>query len=148
MSSEQARPREAYPAPSSPAASRVMQANKKRDTKPEVSLRSALHRAGLRFRKDRRVTVPGRRAIAVDIVFPRQRLAVFVDGCFWHQCPEHSNVPRANRSYWEPKLRRNVERDREIDAALVAEGWRVIRIWEHQPLEDSLSRIASELAWR
>jgi DNA mismatch endonuclease (patch repair protein) len=72
----------------------------------------------------------------VDIVFPTERLAVFVDGCFWHSCPEHATYPRANGHWWAAKLARNVERDRETDRRLAAEGWTVLRIWEHEdPLE-------------
>lgn len=72
-----------------------------------------------------------------DLVFPRRRVAVFVDGCFWHVCPEHGREPTRNEWYWTPKLRRNVERDRAADAALEAAGWRVIRIWEHVPVEEA-----------
>jgi DNA mismatch endonuclease (patch repair protein) len=70
---------------------------------------------------------------------------VFVDGCFWHQCPEHAVLPKANREYWEPKLHRNVERDREVDQALEAEGWRVLRIWEHVPADEAVSQIVAAL---
>lgn len=79
------------------------------------------------------------------MVFTRARLAVFVDGCFWHQCPEHGNVPRANGSYWRPKLKRNVARDRAVDAALAAAGWQVLRIWEHDDLDLAADAVVAAL---
>lgn len=112
--------------------SEIMRGNRKRDTRPEVDLRSALHRAGLRFRKDFAVRPDEGRVIRVDVAFPRARVAVFVDGCFWHGCPEHQVVPKSNPDYWIPKLRRNVERDREASAILAAAGWTVLRFWEHE----------------
>jgi DNA mismatch endonuclease (patch repair protein) len=117
--------------PSSPHATATMRANRRRDTGPELQIRSLLHRAGLRFRVDRRISVGGV-ACRPDIVFTRARVAVFVDGCFWHGCPQHGELPRANRAFWEEKLRRNAERDRRQDAALSAAGWRVVRVWEHE----------------
>src|SRR3954453_17637690 len=101
-----------------------MRRNPRRDTKPEVALRSELHRVGLRFRKDFPIRT-SERVVRADVVFTRPRLAVFVDGCFWHRCPLHGNVPRANTEYWVPKLERNVHRDRAVDAALEAAGWTV-----------------------
>lgn len=76
-----------------------------------------------------------------DVVFTRARLAVFVDGCFWHCCPEHGNAPKANTSYWQPKLARNVTRDRLVDAALVAAHWQVLRAWEHEDAEKIADRV-------
>jgi DNA mismatch endonuclease (patch repair protein) len=108
-----------------------MRRNPRRDTGPEMAVRSELHRRGLRFRKDLPLRVPGR-VVRPDVVFTRARLAVFVDGCFWHRCPEHGNVPRANGAYWQPKLERNVARDRAVGAALGEAGWRVLRAWEHE----------------
>lgn len=101
-----------------------------RDTAPELALRSELHRRGLRFRVDR-APVPGIRTRA-DLVFPREKVAIYVDGCFWHGCPDHGTMPKANADFWGPKLARNKERDREIDGALAAEGWTVVRVWEHE----------------
>jgi DNA mismatch endonuclease, patch repair protein len=108
-----------------------MRRNPRRDTKPETALRSELHSRGLRFRKDLRITT-GTRSVRPDVVFTRARVAVFVDGCFWHCCPIHGNEPKANTGYWEPKLRRNVERDVVVDEALTSEGWTVVRGWEHE----------------
>lgn len=110
-----------------------MQGNRRTGTKPEVSLRSALHAAGMRFRKDHRIDL-GRVKPRPDVVFTRAKVAVFVDGCYWHSCPEHGTSPRTNSDYWAPKLARNVERDREHDKALQEAGWTVVRIWEHVPV--------------
>lgn len=120
-----------YPTPSSPGATAVGKGNRSQDTKPEVRLRSDLHRRGLRFRKNHPVHADGTRA-HVDVCFTRARVAVFVDGCFWHGCPDHGTIPKSNRDYWAPKLQSNVERDRRVDAALTGEGWVVIRVWEHE----------------
>lgn len=117
-----------------------MRANRRADTKPERAVRSALHRRGLRFRKDLRVMVDGGRA-RPDVAFTRARVAVFVDGCFWHHCPEHGAIPAANRDYWEAKLARNVERDRRNDAALRGAGWRVLRFFEHVDAEEAADQV-------
>jgi len=108
-----------------------MCANPRRDTRAEVAVRSALHRAGLRFFVDRPLRLADRVA-RPDIVFPRARVAVFVDGCFWHACPEHGTQPRRNAAYWTPKLQRNVARDRAVDAGLAESGWLALRFWEHE----------------
>jgi DNA mismatch endonuclease (patch repair protein) len=129
-----------YPEPKDPAATRVGKGNKRTDTKPEMKLRSSLHRRGLRFRKDFAIPVEGR-TVRPDIVFTRARVAVFIDGCFWHGCPDHQVVPKTNRDYWVPKLRRNIERDGEVDAALVAAGWCAERVWEHEDVEEAAGRI-------
>lgn len=122
-----------------------MRRNPRRDTGPELAVRSELHRRGLRFRKDLPLRVPGR-VVRPDVVFTRARLAVFVDGCFWHRCPEHGNVPRANGDYWQPKLERNVARDRAVDAALGGAGWRVLRAWEHEAPGVVADRVLAVLA--
>jgi DNA mismatch endonuclease, patch repair protein len=134
-----------YPNPTSAAVSVRMRANKKRDTKPELVVRSLLHGRGLRFRKHLQVRLT-ELTVRPDIVFPRQKLAVFIDGCFWHNCPTHGNVPRANTDYWRPKLQRNVERDQAVNVALVAAGWSVIRAWEHEPAPEIADRISVALA--
>jgi DNA mismatch endonuclease (patch repair protein) len=115
-------------------------ANRGRDTGPERRLRSALHRRGLRFRLHQRVA-PGLR-ITPDIVFPRARVVVFVDGCFWHRCPQHGLLPKANREWWADKLAANVARDRRADVELGALGWTVIRVWEHEDSEAAAERVA------
>lgn len=110
-----------------------------RDTAPEMALRRELHRRGLRFRVDRPVLADKRRR--VDIVFGPTKVAVFVDGCFWHGCPFHATQPRANSSYWQDKIATNQRRDRDTDRQLEAAGWMVIRIWEHEDPIDAASRI-------
>lgn len=123
-----------------PGRSRNMAAIRRTDTKPELALRSALHARGLRFRKDFRINLDGVHP-RPDIAFTRARVAVFVDGCFWHSCPQHSRAPTQNSSYWTPKLARNVERDRIYDTALREAGWTVLRIWEHVPIEEAVLRV-------
>lgn len=107
-----------------------MRANRRRDTVPELSVRRLLHARGLRYRVDYRLAPPHR--TRADIVFTRRGLAVFIDGCFWHGCPEHASQPKRNSDYWGPKLARNIERDRETDAVLRELGWTVLRFWEHE----------------
>lgn len=133
-----------YPIAAHGSARNVMRANRRRDTKPEVRLRSVLHRRGLRFRKDAPVSTD-LRTVRVDIVFPRQRVAVFVDGCFWHCCPVHGTRPRTNGSYWQAKLDRNVSRDDSVNDALQRAGWNVIRIWEHENADEAAAVIEEVL---
>ncbi len=127
-----------------PGRSRNMAAIRRSETKPEVALRAALHRMGYRFRKDYAVRVSGK-VIRPDIAFTRRRVAVFVDGCFWHSCPKHGRRPRVNGSYWDPKLGRNAARDREQVIALQEAGWRVVRIWEHVPLDEAANEVVNLL---
>ncbi len=116
-----------------------MRANRRRDTGPELALRRALHARGLRFRVDHPPVADIR--CRADIAFTRARVAVFVDGCFWHACPEHGNVPAANRDWWQAKLTANVERDRRNDRALRDAGWEVIRVWEHEAVTGAAERV-------
>ena len=134
-----------YAEPTSPTATKKMRSNRRVDTKPEIELRSALHRRGLRFRKDYPIRLPSGRTVHPDIVFTRKKVAVFVDGCFWHSCPRHGTTPKSNQDYWIPKLRQNVERDRATDSGLRAGGWRVVRIWEHVNVDEAASIIISQL---
>ena len=120
-----------------------MQANRNRDTKPELRLRSILHSRGFRFYVCRR-PLPEVRWTA-DIVFPRLKLAVFVDGCFWHQCPEHYRRPRRNTEYWVPKIEKNVARDREFDRLLAEAGWVVVRGWSHDDPERLARRVERQI---
>jgi DNA mismatch endonuclease (patch repair protein) len=110
-------------------------------------LRSAVHGRGLRFRKDHRVDLPNGR-VRPDLVFTRRKVAVFVDGCFWHVCPEHGREPTSNEWYWTPKLRRNVERDRQADQALLQAGWLVLRIWEHEAIDEAAERVQAAVLCR
>ena len=128
----------------SEATRRTMRANRRRDTAPELALRRALHALGYRYRVDYPPLANVRRR--ADIVFTRQRVAVFVDGCFWHCCPEHGTLPKSNADYWTPKLARNIERDRETDTALAEAGWRVMRVWEHESAQDATLRIQVALS--
>ncbi|WP_323754807.1 very short patch repair endonuclease [Rhodococcus rhodochrous] len=123
---------------------RNMRANRRVDSKPEIRLRKALHSRGLRFRKDYRMDINGLR-VRPDIVFTRRKVAVFVDGCFWHVCPVHGRQPTRNEWYWTPKLRRNVERDRAADAALASAGWTVVRIWEHEDPDAAMEAVVKAL---
>ena len=118
----------------------------RRDTKPEVAIRRELWRQGRRYRVDVPV-VPGSRRRA-DIVFTRCRVAVFVDGCFWHSCPIHATEPNANADWWSDKLRRNVERDRDTDRLLAEHGWVVVRVWEHEDAIGAADRVDQALAAR
>jgi DNA mismatch endonuclease (patch repair protein) len=102
----------------------------RRDTAPELALRGELHARGRRFFVDRRISALTR--ARADLVFPRARVAVFVDGCFWHWCEEHAHLPKANAELWRSKLLANRQRDASHDAVLRSEGWRVIRVWEHE----------------
>jgi len=117
------------PKASSERVARTMRAVPSRDTKPELLLRSALFGRGHRFRKDFD-PVPGQRC-KVDIVFTKQKVCIFVDGCFWHGCPEHYRTPKSHSDWWDEKIRDNVARDLTKTQMLVDEGWNVMRIWEH-----------------
>lgn len=128
---------------STPAVRSVMQANPRRDTKPERALRSALHVMGLRFRVDR-APLPGMRTRA-DIVFSRAKVAVFVDGCFWHGCPEHYRPARKNADFWNAKYHENQERDRRTESVLTEQGWLTIRVWEHEDPGEAATRVAAQL---
>ena len=116
-----------YPTPSSEAVSNVMRGNRKTGSRPEADLRRELHARGLRCRKNPSLrTSVG--VVRPDLTFAEPKVAVFVDGCFWHSCPLHGTTPGTNRDYWEPQLRRNRERDRLVTAGLIAEGWTVVRV--------------------
>lgn len=106
--------------------SRCMSNIKGKNTKPELKLRKALWSKGYRYRLH--ASLLGR----PDIIFPRQKLAIFVDGCFWHGCPVHGTSPKTNAEFWENKIKGNVERDRKITGQLTSDGWMVMRFWEHE----------------
>lgn len=115
----------------------------RRDTVAELRLRSELHRRGYRYRVD----YPPLRGVRrrADIVFTRRRLAVFVDGCFWHGCTEHATWPKNNAAWWRAKLEDNRRRDRDTDRRLREAGWCVLRVWEHEDPAQAAERIASAL---
>jgi DNA mismatch endonuclease, patch repair protein len=120
-----------------------MRANRGRDTSPGLALRASLHRAGLRFYKDRRLVLQPGRKVRPDIVFPRLRLAVFVDGCFWHGCRVHRTIPASNSEFWTAKIEATRRRDTAQTKWLEAAGWTVLRIWEHEMAEDALNRVVA-----
>lgn len=127
------------------ATSARLSKQRRRDTEPEVALRRELHRRGLRYFVDR-APLKGLRRRA-DLVFPRRKVAVYVDGCFWHSCPEHATKPRNNAQWWADKLAANVARDRNTDERLEAEGWTVVRVWEHEPVADAADKVLRALGW-
>lgn len=129
--------------PPTPATRAKMQAQGRRDTAPELALRRELHRRHRRFFVDR-APVAGLRRRA-DLVFPRLRVAVFVDGCFWHGCPVHGRVPSSNADWWQTKLARNARRDRDTDRRLHEQGWSVVRVWEHQPVQQAADEVETLL---
>ena len=128
---------------STPGRRRIMQANRSRDTTPELAIRRILHATGLRYRVAARPIPELRRS--ADLVFRPAKVAVFVDGCFWHGCPVHGSTPRTNADYWIPKLARNIERDRETDRILAEAGWLSLRVWEHEDPEEAAVRVSAVL---
>lgn len=133
-------PTAAKPVPKSAMVTAQMSRMPRRDTGPEMLIRRELHARGMRFRLH--MNLPGR----PDIALTRARLAVFVDGCFWHRCFEHGTLPKNNREWWSKKLDATVARDRRKDNALSALGWNVLHVWEHEPVTDACDRI--ETTWR
>lgn len=120
-----------------------MQNIRSTETKMEILVRSELHKRGYRFRKNVKRLI-GR----PDIVFPKYKVVVFLDSCFWHMCPYHSNIPKTNKLYWLPKLQRNKARAKEVNKKLRKDGWMVLRLWEHQinnDIEKSINKIISHL---
>lgn len=119
---------------STPGSARSMRSNAPRDTQPEQAVRRLVHAAGLRYR----VSAPPIKGLrrTADLLFRPTKVAVFIDGCFWHSCPEHATSPKVNSDYWLPKLQRNRERDAETNRLLADAGWLVLRFWEHEdPVE-------------
>lgn len=116
-----------------------MAATRGRDNAREKLLRSCLHRRGLRFRLHHQIVDGTRRS--ADIVFPSSRVAVFLDGCFWHGCPLHGTWPKNNADWWREKIETNVARDRDTDRRLASLGWTVLRVWEHETIDDAVDRI-------
>jgi DNA mismatch endonuclease (patch repair protein) len=122
----------------------VMRGNRRTNTRPELLIRRALHRSGRRYRVDYPVATANTK-VRPDIVFTRQKVAVFIDGCFWHGCPQHYVASKSAVSYWDAKLQRNKERDRVVTQLLSDDGWRVVRIWEHVPVDDARDAITALL---
>jgi DNA mismatch endonuclease, patch repair protein len=120
-----------------------MQATRRRDTAPELALRRELHRRGLRYRVDA-PPIHGLRRRA-DILFTRRRLAVFVDGCFFHGCPQHATQPKINFDFWRAKIERNQARDADTNLRLEQAGWSVLRVWEHEPTSAAADQVIAAL---
>lgn len=133
-----------HPGPSSAAVSARMSVLRRRDTKPEVAVRRLLHASGLRYRVA--YAIPGQRRRTIDVAFPRQRVAVFIDGCFWHGCPSHGTKPTSNAEWWRTKLAANQARDEDTTALLSDAGWRVLRFWEHEPPDEVANRVRDVVA--
>lgn len=129
-----------YPTPSDDRTTRVMKRVQGVDTKPEIALRSSLHRHGVRFRKNVRLVINDLR-VRADIVFPRHRVAVFVDGCYWHGCPDHFVLPKSNPEFWREKIRHNRARDERVTRTLSSGGWTVLRFWEQTPVEVAVAEV-------
>ncbi|MFY1679518.1 MULTISPECIES: very short patch repair endonuclease [unclassified Streptomyces] len=123
----------------SPATRARMSRQKSRDTRTEIALRHLLHAAGLRYRVHRRPVREVRRE--ADIVFGPAKVAVFVDGCFWHGCPDHATWPKNNAAFWKEKIQKNRARDLDTDARLEAAGWLPLRVWEHERAEAAADRV-------
>lgn len=119
--------------------SEIMSKIGSKDTNPEKKLRSALWNLGLRYRKHYKVE-----GVEVDIAFPKQKIAIFVDGCFWHGCEECKSIPENNREFWKDKIERNQERDEKQTEKLESEGWKVIRVWEHE-ISDELGKTVEKI---
>lgn len=123
-----------------------MLSNRGRDTKVELRVRSALHAAGLRYRLQ--VKVPGSTRRTIDVAFPKQRVAVFLDGCFWHGCPIHHTVSKTNAGFWADKVATNRERDRDTDGLLQEAGWVSLRFWEHEEVDVVVDIVSASVAAR
>lgn len=121
-----------------------MRRQSSRDTGPEIAVRRLLHAAGLRYRVN--VPVPGAPRRTIDISFGKVKVAVFMDGCFWHGCPQHATRPKANAEWWRIKLNKNMARDLDTNDRLRAEGWTVLRFWEHEHAKDVAREIAAVVA--
>jgi DNA mismatch endonuclease, patch repair protein len=132
--------------PSGPAVSRRMSRQRTKDTALELAVRQILHRAGLRYRVH--YPVPGIPRRSIDIAFTKQRIAVFIDGCFWHGCHLHRNIPASNRAAWELKIGTNRERDRHSEQHLMSSGWTVLRFWEHVAAPEIAAQIIEAMQKR
>lgn len=132
--------------PSSAAVSARMSRQVSKDTVAELAVRRLLHAAGLRYRVE--YPVPGMARRRIDVAFTSVKVAVLIDGCFWHGCPQHATQPKSNAEWWRQKLDRNMTRDAETSEHLVAAGWEVLRFWEHEAPEDVALRVAAAVTRR
>jgi DNA mismatch endonuclease (patch repair protein) len=117
-----------------------------KDTGVELAVRRLLHAAGLRYRVE--YPVPGMARRRIDVAFPGVKVAVLIDGCFWHGCPQHATQPKANAEWWRTKLDRNIARDRETTEHLIEQGWTVLRFWEHEAPEEVAVRVGAAVKQR
>ncbi|MFE0864054.1 very short patch repair endonuclease [Streptomyces rochei] len=138
--------RNGIPAPRDVNVRRLMLAQRSRDTVPELALRRVLHGLGFRYRVD--LPIPGMRRRRADVTFVKWRTAVFVQGCFWHACPQHQHLPVHNGEWWREKLEGNVRRDADTDAHLVRLGWVPLRLWEHEAVDAAVGKVVEVLASR
>ena len=136
----------AHPGSTGEAVSRRMSTLRRKDNEAELAVRRLLHAAGYRYRVH--YPVPGLPRRTIDIAFTRAKVAVFIDGCFWHGCPEHGSQPRSNAEWWATKLAANAARDAETSAALEHSGWLVVRAWEHAKPTEVLDAVARALRSR
>ncbi len=127
------------PVPSSSGVSHRMSRARRRDTEPEMLIRREAHRRGLRYRVDK--AIPGMPRRRADMIFAGAKVAVFVDGCFWHSCPEHLHLPKANREWWEHKLASIRARDADVTGEYAEHGWCVLRVWEHEDPQTAADRV-------
>lgn len=132
--------------PSSPAVSARMSRQVSKDTAAELAVRRLLHAAGLRYRVE--YPVPGMARRRIDVAFTGTKVAVLIDGCFWHGCPQHATRPKSNAQWWRDKLDRNMARDRETTEHLTAQGWTVLRFWEHESPEEVAARVGAAVERR
>nr|WP_026178099.1 very short patch repair endonuclease [Streptomyces hokutonensis] len=132
--------------PSSPAVSARMSRQASKDTAAELAVRRLLHAAGLRYRVE--YPVPGIARRRIDVAFTSVKVAVLIDGCFWHGCPEHATQPKSNADWWRQKLDRNMARDAETTEHLIAAGWEVLRFWEHETAEGVAVAVAATVKRR
>lgn len=123
---------------------RRMVSQRRKDTAAEVQLRRALYRDGWRYRVS--YPVPGMPRRTIDVAFPSRKVAVFVDGCFWHGCPDHGVAPKHNGTWWRDKLAANRARDRDTTNHLESLGWTVVRVWEHEVSTDGIERVERVLS--
>ncbi len=123
----------------SPTVSKNFRETRTRDTGPEMALRRSLHKCGLRYRLQ--WPVPGKARRTMDIAFPGLKIAVFIDGCYWHGCPKHGETPKNNRAWWKEKIASNQARDHQTEQHLQQLGWIVLRFWEHQPINEMCENV-------
>ncbi|WP_245528114.1 very short patch repair endonuclease [Cellulomonas gilvus] len=136
----------AHPGAADASVSRRMSRLRRKDNEAELAVRRVLHAAGYRYRVHH--PVPGQRRRTIDIAFTRAKVAVFIDGCFWHGCPAHGTQPRSNAAWWVAKLAANQARDEDTTHWLEADGWLVVRIWEHDDPRGAAGSVAAVLRGR